>query len=321
MKRTLVAVALVVIFTLALALPAAAFEHEATYKWDGSITFSQQAGHFCNTGAEMQQRISGHGSMTKAKSVYMEEGVITVSDTNDWVTAPDAIRNLTVTTAIMLCAPAKHVYEGYAYNPDWLGGTDAFYGTIAAALEDPTLLGTILAALGFDDADELAQFLGFPDENYLAEISTDDAISDQIWAVQVAADPGYSGNLHMGFEAAYSGNVYPVTSKATVAAIADALGTPEPWNSSWFRTPFDDYPGKWAQSMGPWYAGNYFAIEQYSRTSMGTHRRYIDISSPWGHAYMSQDMTVRGMSEVWESFSMGNLAAGDEVGQLWWDLF
>jgi hypothetical protein len=30
-----------------------------------------------------------------------------------------------------------------------------------------------------------------------------DAVSKQIWAVQVSADPGFSGNLHQQFEAAY----------------------------------------------------------------------------------------------------------------------
>ena len=315
-KRTLAAVALVVIFTLALAAPAFAFEHEATYKWNGTIDFKQTAGHFCNTGAQFEQRISGSGDMTKTKDVYMEEGVIRVADTNNWVTAPDAIRNLMVTNAIKLCAPAKHVYDDIAYNPDWLGGTDAFFGLLAAAsdLSTEDLNALIQANSDYADAEELAQALGFPSAAYLLEISAADAINDpQVWAVHVSANPGYSGQIDMGFEAAYSGNVYPVTSWDNETLNA--------YNASWFDAPYSNWPGYLEQDMGPWFAGNYFSIEQFSRTSNGVHRRYIDISSPWSHAYMKQDMTVRGMSEVYEAFTLANLAAGDEVAIVWWDIF
>ena len=91
--------------------------------------------------------------------------------------------------------------------------------------------------------------------------------------------------------------------------------------TSWFDAPYADWPGKWVQDMGPWFIGNYFNIEQFSRTSSGTHRRHIDISSPWSHGYLNETMTVTGMSEVREAFSMDNLTAGDEIGVLWWNLF
>ena len=220
----------------------------------------------------MQQRITGQGSMTKSKSVYMEEGLITVEDSNDWVTAPNAIRNLTVTTAIMLCAPAKHVYD--------VDDNEALDGTVV------------------------------PVENLYADLNnaTFSPLTNQVWAVQVSADPGYSGQIDMAFEAANSNNVNFDGDKV--------------WNEAWFSAPYgDDWPGYETQKAGPWFAGSYFNIEQYSRTSQGTHRRYIDISSPWSHAYLNEAMTVVGMSEVWEAFSMDNLTAGDEVGGLWWELF
>ncbi len=285
MKRTLVAVALVAIFTLALAVPVSAFEHEASYNWDGTITFSQQAGHFCNTGAEMQQRISGEGSMTKAKSVYMEEGLITVADSNDWVTSPTAIRNLTVTTAIMLCAPAKTVYEGDVYNSDVADNSWSY--------ANPNV------AFGLDDVDY-----------------DKDALTDQIWAVSVVANPGFSGQVDMGFQAAYSPHNY------AAKAAANAPGEAGAYQSAWQKFPYaEDWPGKTAQDMGPWYAGNYFVIEQFARTSSGTFRRYTDISSPWSHGYLDQNITVTGMAEAWEAYTMGNLAVGDQVGKLWWELF
>ena len=317
MKRKLITAIILTVFVFALAAPAAAYiEHEATYKLEGSITFSQQAGHFCNTGAEMQQRITGQGSMTKSKDVYMEEGILVVTDNNDWVTAPDAIRNLTVTTAIKLCAPAKHVYEynGYAipYNPDWLRGNyfDWAEFVAGALMGDPSNLSQTQVERAF----------GLP-LDALGGVDPSDAISDQIWAVQVAADPGYSGQVDMAFEAAYSPNVLRVLD----AWDPDPQGPNEliswRYKTAWFDNPYDDWPGKWVQDMGPWFIGNYFNIEQFSRTSSGTHRRHIDISSPWSHGYLNETMTVTGMSEVWEAFSMDNLDPGDEIGVLWWNLF
>ena len=289
MKRTLAATALVVIFTLALAAPAFSqdMSYEATMKFDGDISFSMQAGHWCNTGAEMQQRISGQGSLEKALEVYMEEGMIAVDDANSWVTSPTAIRNLTVTTAIWLCAPPKYEYndgDGWAVAPFWNYNEDGVF--------DPALGGL------YADADE-SEFR---------------AVSDQVWAVQVAANPGFSGQIDMAFEAANSNKL----SEAALGA-----GNAQRHDAAWLRgAPFaEDWPGYRPWSVGPWFPGSYFNIEQYSRTSSGTHRRHIDISSPYSHAYLSETMTVVGMSEVWEAFSMENLPAGNEVGALWWALF
>ena len=278
MKRTIVAFSLAVIFTLALVVPVSAFEHEATYRWDGTIDFSQQAGHLCNTGAEMQQRITGQGTMEKTKNVYMEEGLITVEDDNDWVTAPDAIRNLTVTSAIKLCAPAKTVYD--ADGEDYDG-----------SVVDPFAL--------------------YDGEGGLVDDPEFNPLTQQVWAVQVSADPGYSGQIDMNFEAANSNWVYE-----------DEPTDDNAWRSAWFNgNDSGAWPGYTEQDMGPWFAGSYFNIEQFSRTSQGSHRRYIDISSPWSHGFLREDMTVVGMSEVYEAFSMDNLTAGDEVAMDWWDLF
>ncbi len=281
MKKSLAVITLAIIFTLSVALPAFAFQHEATYKFDGTIDFSSTAGHFCNTGAQMEQRISGQGTMTKTKDVYMEEGLITVSDNNDWVTAPDAVRNLTVTTAIKLCAPAKYTYDGSE--------------NAATASSD--------VMFPYDGAGNLVA----DDTN-----SNWNALTDQIWAVSVSPDPGFSGQLDMAFEAANSNNFWDSKD--------DAINANSAYNGAWYTSPYDDWDYK-GTAAGPWFAGSYFNIEQFSRTSQGTHRRYIDISSPWNHGYLKETMTVVGMSEVWEAFSMDNLPAGDEVGSLWWELF
>ena len=344
MRKT-IAVSLFLLFLVAIAVPVAAFEHEATYKWEGTIDFSQQAGHFCNTGAEMQQRITGQGSIVKEKSIYMEEGYIAVDDANDWVTAPNAIRNLTVTTAIMLCAPAKSTIDP---NVDiiaaWYDDFEAYWVeerptattnilnnfpdllTWAEQVSDPTTLNTPRTDIYYNGylpfianaaawLDSNVGRVMTPDELYGELLAGDpfnaiNPLTSQIWAVQVAANPGYSGQIDMTFEAANSNNW--VTGKSDMDA----------YNGFWFAGDvYEDWPGYTEQKKGPWFPGSYFNIEQFSRTSQGTHRRYIDISSPWSHGYLNEEMTVTGMSEVWEAFSMENLTAGDEVGALWWDLF
>jgi hypothetical protein len=112
-KKTIVAVALAVFFVLAIAAPAFAIVHVAVYDMDGEIYMDKQVGHFCNTGAEQLQTIRGTGKMTKTMDVRMVKGKLTVKDKNDFVTAPDAVRNLVVTSVITLCTPPKMIYTGY----------------------------------------------------------------------------------------------------------------------------------------------------------------------------------------------------------------
>jgi hypothetical protein len=111
-KRTFVTIALALAFVLSLAAPAFAqsMDYSADYNFNGTIDQEMQVGHLCNTGAEMKQTITGTGTMTKSFDAAMVQGRLTVSDANDWVTAPDAVRNLTVTSVIELCAPPKMTY-------------------------------------------------------------------------------------------------------------------------------------------------------------------------------------------------------------------
>ncbi|MCJ7622977.1 MAG: hypothetical protein MUO76_05710, partial [Anaerolineaceae bacterium] len=113
MKKPMFIFILVIIYTFSFSLPALAFQpysgdttsslnHSAIYSCDGSIYFKKQAGHFCNTGAEMKQIIRGDGNISKTMNIFMIGGYLEVDDANNWVTAPDAMRNLEVTTAIEL---------------------------------------------------------------------------------------------------------------------------------------------------------------------------------------------------------------------------
>ncbi len=291
MKKTLIAVALAVVFMMALAVPAFAqsMSHSATYEMDGTIDFFKQAGHLCNTGAQYGQTIEGTGEMSKVQNVTMVKGKITMDDANDFIAGET---DLTVTSVILLCAPPKYTYEDAVVSPaamyrdgaqpkyyfgEWLGGDNVgFAGT----------------------------------ENYWDAPLYDHwtPVSGQIWAVQVQADPGFSGNLHQDFEAAYG----PYTVWGTDDDGNAVAGSATSW--SWPA-------GPGTPLVGASFVGDYFMIEQMARTSQGTVQRFIDVSSPWSGAYLHEDMSVVGKSEISEGFEMLNLPRGAEIVGLWYDIF
>jgi len=306
MKKTLVAITLAILFTLALVIPAFAqyMEYSGDYVMNGTISGKMQAGHLCNTGAEMKQTISGAGSMTKAIDIYMVEGKLDVDDDNDFVAS--ATSSLTVTTAIKLCAPPKYVYttDGGEY---WSKGeaipVEELYQVLNLQLYNDFLVNVL-------ETDPL-------DPDMIAEFMEDNTkkLTKQIWAVQVSADPGFSGNLHTDFTAAYGkfGGWGHIDDEPADDEFMFLYDTDDMWD---VRTGLSD-----KIATGKDYVGNYFMIEQFARTSMGTTKRYIDISSPFSHAFLHEDMTVVGKAEVRESFEMMNIAEGAEATTDWWDLF
>ena len=299
MKKIL-AVTLAVVFILAFAAPvfAQSMTHYAEYKMDGSIDIEKQVGHLCNTGAEAKQTIKGEGEMTKVMDVTMEQYIVTVSDHMDWITAEDAVQNLAVISAIELCAPPKFVYEGAVVSPAAMYNIDrqpyTYYGVVGELLVGDPFGGTVALA---DVDPNFAEW---------------EPVSKQIWAAHVSADPGFSGNLHQDYQAAYGPYAGIETDpEATFPGADDS----DRWG--WQL----NERGVPEVALGVDYVGNYFTIDQMARTSMGTVQRYIDISSPWSHAYLYEDMTVVGMTEVDESFAMANLPAGEEAVPEWWELF
>ncbi len=154
---------------------------------------------------------------------------------------------------------------------------------------------------------------GFEGMNYdmIGSFDNWDPVSKQIWAVQVSADPGFSGSLHQDFEAAYG----PYSAGRQLNRGDDN------WNGvaddawGWASTDLKDVV------VGDDYVGNYFNIGQLARTSMGTVQRFIDISSPFSHAYLHEDMSIVGASEIEEAFSMNNIQPGSDMISQWWDLF
>jgi hypothetical protein len=304
-KRTLVAVALVIVFVMALAAPAFAqsITHSATYQMDGVINFKKQMGHLCNTGAEIKSTIMGSGQLDKVQTVSMEKGKITMKDANDGVAGATP---LTVTTVWELCSPPKFTYDA-GLEVDYVPNVVELYhgGAAGYSVPLPWNSGGHPFGTAVGSPWDIAEDYGFG------------AVSDQIWAVQVQADPGFSGNLHQSGEAAYGafGGVelgsYDDWVEATDWTTKGLLKDSDTWK----------YFASDGVKVGPDFVGNYFSMNQHARTSMGTLKRYISISSPFSHGYLMEDMSVVGKSDVKEAFMMGNLPQGADIVGTWWDLF
>ena len=131
----------------------------------------------------------------------------------------------------------------------------------------------------------------------------------QIWAVQVTAEPGESATLEQSFEAAHGPYDGDVEKDSADQVDKDSFGLVE------------DDDGTLEVVKGEDYVGSYFHIEQLAHTTGGSLNRYIDISSPWSHGYLSENMSVEGEAKVEESFSMDNLAPGAGAASTWHDLF
>ena len=305
MKKNIVAVALAVIFVMALAVPAFAqvMTHGVTYEMDGTIDYKRQAGHLCNTGAEHKQTIVGTGEMSKTSSIAMIPGRLTMEDTNDYVAGETS---LTVTSVIELCAPPKYTYEDTDVDGNTFEGVVSPMAMYTEKDQPRMWYGTSALAPHWKGTENYDDVPGYG--NW-------EAVSSQIWAVQVSADPGYSGNLHQDFEAAYG----PYVGHGGTVAAADATFPAAKDSGKWGWQ--ETAVGGITAAVGADYVGNYFNIDQYARTSMGEVKRFIDVSSPWSHAYLMEDMSVVGKSDIQEAFDMTNLAPGADIPGLWYDLF
>jgi hypothetical protein len=199
--------------------------------------------------------------------------------------------------------------------------TEALTGTASATtvqLAAARAAGDDLWSWGLTDGLGYSAGLGVWGTNY--SVVKFDELTEQIWSVQVEADPGFSGNLHQKFEAAYGDYERWGAGGPPVGYLNldDPDISPVHKKTFGFRTDSDGYG---VVMVGDDYVGNYFTIEQMARTSQGTVKRNIDISSPWSHAYLSEQSEVVGFSEVQESFAMINLPAGADAEAEWWEIF
>ncbi|MGM0653229.1 MAG: hypothetical protein ACQES4_10690 [Bacillota bacterium] len=115
--RLSVLITVIFILSLASTVFTQDLTHNVSYHLDGDIDLEKQVGHLCNTGAEMKQTIIGEGIIQKLMDSTLVAGKLIVKDSQDWVTAEGAVRNLTVTSRIELCMPAKHEYTTTLYVP------------------------------------------------------------------------------------------------------------------------------------------------------------------------------------------------------------
>lgn len=347
----------IVIITVIIASQTfAAMNRETTYRMDGVIDIEKQSGHLCNTGAEMKQTIKGEGEMTKFIETSQVAGKLTVNDEQDWVTAADASRNLTVASVIELCSPPKQklTTTRYFYSEEkdaWssfppdvitlhplliyreIYEEQELRDVLLEETDDPDLQAKILAASN-KELWELAtivmegppgwwELFGANNDNdlewrdiFLREI---DLLTGQIWATMIEADPGHSGELSQDFKVAYGPYEEWLGYGPYPALFAFIEDEPEIHRDAWgLRRDKDDYL---VIDKGKDYVGNYFNIEQFSSTTQGTTKRYIDISSPWSGAYEHEKMTVKGFAEVEDVFVMENLEPGKEAIPDWWKLF
>ena len=136
-----------------------------------------------------------------------------------------------------------------------------------------------------------------------------EAVSDQIWAAQVEAEPGEEGKLKQNFEAAHGPYDERIKEGTADEVKKDSFGI----------KPGDN--GQPEVVKGEDYVGDYFHIEQEASTTGGTTKRYIDISSQWSHGYVYEDMVVEGRAEIIETFSMDNLKPGEAAIPEWHELF
>lgn len=249
--------------------------HDVSYLMEGKIDYKKKVGHRCNTGAEIKQVITGDGWFRKFSNIYMQENFVQLLDNNDWVTAIEASQNIEVTSTIDLCAPGKYIYDDNSAVP-----VETLYPMLH---------------LGYDDVFN--------------------NLTDQVWAINLNVEPGYSGSLHTGFDAAYgpyAGAFFlPFDGGMFVYLPAER----NEWR--FFDSPNSTSNVEW----GPDYVGNYFTIQQYALNTYGITRRYIDMSSPWSHAYLREGFTVAGRSEVRESFSMHNHVPAPDRSINWSNLF
>ncbi len=324
-----------------LAMPALAedkttFRHTAHYEMDGFIRIDREIGDPCRTGAVKTQRIRGYGQMTKSESVRIADHIMTIDDEMEWTTAPDAVRNLSVTTTLELCArpistaafsygeiPVNYfVYDkefgedfvpapNLRYIDDWSGILELYRLTGDERLEE-------LLSLSFDGENER---LYYKDFEYL--VNEGDIISpyhpliqerflnvrprtSQIWSVRTDTEPGHSGIYEADFIAAYGPG--PLDNE-------EIHGKDYMW---WFDHREEDGVGR-----GDRYVGNYFEIDQYILNVSGDTRRFISMSSPFSMAILEDDFTLEGgYTEIKEDFFMDNLEAGpDAITLAWHELF
>lgn len=246
------------------------------------MNIRREFGDPCTTGAVKNQRIVGYGELTKSEDVKVAPHIMSVDDKTDWSTAADALGSLIVTTTITLCHRPMST-AAHAYSE---GGYDIKRGDFIHTYHPLVVEGDLKV----------------------------NRVSRQIWVTRLQTNPGHVGSYHAYFIAAYGPGPYDTGPQE------DELGNEFLYDEEymwWFDASKED-----GIDSGKRYVGNYFNIDQYAYTSGGEMRRYFSMSSPFSNTYIEEDLHVRGLAEVRESFSLNNLDYGPLAIRLtWWEMF
>lgn len=259
------------------------FRHDIQYLIDGRITIDREVGHACTTGAVKRQQVRGYGEMTRTESVRIAPHIMRIDESSDWTTADDALRNLSVVTAIDLCArpitTADHDYD--------IGDYDIKEGDQISPYHPLVVSGDISVS----------------------------NLTDQVWITSIESNPGEVGSFDTSYHVAYGpGPIEEIYGQLDSRGIRHFYVD----DYRWWYDPDEDG----GIDRGDYYVGNYFNIDQYAYTSGGEMSRYISMSSPFSGAVLVEDMNVVGMAEVRESFKLDNLEGGPLAVTLeWYDLF
>lgn len=313
MKKTVIALAVAFAFVLALAIPVLgqSITHNVDYELEGDIESERYVGHKCNTGAEMEQYIVGQGKIEKSIRTNQVKGKMVVSDVNDWTTAPDAVQNLSVATRVDLCTPPKMTYKKDGYE-----GPVHPWALYRDSNQPRTYFGDTVGA-----PDDKGSIVSWNNRFGTATVDWSDltdgmeALTDQVWATGIVANPGERGFLATDFDIAYGpylGHGGSVPSWADAEDLLDTRGTREFW--TWALR-----DGALVPRAGSHYVGDYVNIDSMAFVSDGELYRKVDISSPWSGGLIQEDTEVIGFGEVEESLRMVNIAAGSDIVADWLD--
>ncbi len=116
--RSLITVAVITIFILTLSLPAfARISHSVTYEFEGQIKLERYI-IIGESGTAHSVKIEGDGALERTSDVSVINNRVVVEETNDFSTAENALRNLTVTSVIdfgnsskITCTESERIVE------------------------------------------------------------------------------------------------------------------------------------------------------------------------------------------------------------------
>lgn len=284
--------------------------HSVRYDVEGLISIDRTLGHLCTTGAEKKQTITGYGQLTKLEDVRIVQNLISNQDQITWSVPADAVRGLTVTTTIDLCArPMSTAAANYIAIPGYSASDIVYLEQLGTAF-----LKSLQKSIDSDyfilRGDIVNPYHPLVVDGKLAV----NPMTEQIWGTRISTLPGHEGFYEVDFRAAYGPGPHEVGGVILDSGLTVFYDPEYMW---WFDDTKED-----GYDSGRFYVGNYFHIDQHAYTSSGTMQRLISMSSPFYNTLMYDNVKVTGQAEIKEAFSMENLDAGPDARTLLWhDLF